>query len=262
MPGLVGNAAYPTPQNLNLGIIGQSTAGSGIIVNGTGTVTLTGTDTYTGPTSVTAGTLAVNGTVAGTGVTVTNAVLEGVGTVSSSGGVTLGNGSGSHGSAVIRAGTLATSGTFSIHALSLHTDSAFQFEVNLTTASFSVLNVTSGSLVLGAGVDPAAFDDLGTGNPNLSLGQVFPIVQVTGGGTLSGFFEGLPDGSNVSIDGDGFTIGYNHVPNEVTLTVSSTGPSPQLFTAPTSAPEPSSLTAAISGMGLLLGLGRFRRRAV
>ena len=90
MPGLIGNAAYPTPQNLNLGPIGQSTAGSGIIVNGTGTVTLTGTDTYTGATAVTGGTLAINGTVAGTGITVTNAVLEGVGTVNSTAGVTLG----------------------------------------------------------------------------------------------------------------------------------------------------------------------------
>ena len=241
MPGLIGNAAYPTPQNLNLGPIGQSTGGSGIIVNGTGTTTLAGTDTYTGSTSVTAGTLAVNGTVAGTGVTVTNAVLEGVGTVNSTAGVNLGNGTGPHGSAVIRAGTLATTGTFSIHALSLHSDSAFEFEVNLTTASFSLLNVTSGSLVLGAGVDPAAFDDLGTGNPGLHIGDVYPILEVTGGGTLSGFFEGLPDGSNVSIDGDGFTIGYNHVPNEVTLTVNSTGPSPQLFSPPAPCRNPARL---------------------
>ena len=133
---------------------------------------------------------------------------------------------------MIRAGTLATTGMFNIHALSLHTEGAFEFEVNLTTASFSVLNITSGSLALGAGVDPAAFDDLGTGNPSLTIGQMFPIVEVTGGGTLSGTFEGLPNGSSVSIDGDGFTINYNLVPNEVTLTVNSTGPSPQLFSPP------------------------------
>jgi fibronectin-binding autotransporter adhesin len=60
--------------NLNLGVIGESVAASGIDMKGLGLLTVTGAATYTGPTAVDGGTLRVTGSIASSsGVTVNNA---------------------------------------------------------------------------------------------------------------------------------------------------------------------------------------------
>ncbi len=249
-PGLVGNSAYTSAENLTLGPVGQNVSGSGLIVSGKGVVTMTGTSTYSGATSVIAGMLAINGVVAGTGVTATNATLEGIGTVNSTGGVILGDNLGLADS-IIRAGTETAIGTFNLKSLTLGTDAAFDFQANFDTGinAISLLKIANGSLVLGNGVFPATFNDQGTsGGAGVTAGEVIPIVQVTGSSAMiSGSFEGYPEGSPVDIDGTDFTIHYGTT--QVTLTATNT---------PSQVPEPGSLFMALNGVGLLLGLGRFR----
>jgi autotransporter-associated beta strand protein len=137
MPGLIGNSAYTSPENITIGAIGQSTSGSGLTISGTGTVTLTGNNTYTGATAVTGGTLAVTNALAGSGVTVSDATLSGTGTISATSGVTLGNGLGDAGTAILRAGTATAVGTLTVHGLALNNDAGFNFQVNLASDSFS-----------------------------------------------------------------------------------------------------------------------------
>jgi len=68
------NFTFSGNGNLNLGAIGESTAGSGIDMKGLGLLTVTGAGTYTGSTAVDAGTLRVTGSIASSsGVTVNNA---------------------------------------------------------------------------------------------------------------------------------------------------------------------------------------------
>ncbi len=251
-PGISGNTVYSSAEDISVGAVTETSAGSGLTVNGTGKVTLRSAASYTGSTVVSGGTLEVNSTLGGTGVVVTHSTLAGTGTVNTA--VTLGDNTGSAGSAVIRAGSSSSTGTFTVNGLVLDLESAFNFQVNISSGLFSMLKDTSGSLLLGNGLYPISFDDQGTGGtPNITVGQVFPIVQLIGGGTITGNFAGEADGSVLAIGADTFRINYNQVPGQVTLTV---------VTAPQSvqaAPEPGSL-ALLAGGGSLLGLGRFRRK--
>jgi hypothetical protein len=84
--------------------------------------------------------------------------------------------------------------------------------------------------------------------------QPFTLIDLTSG-TLSGTFEGLPNNSDFTLDGDVFQVNYTST--EVTLTAESVQtPSGQLQAAP----EPGSLASLMSGLSVLLGLHRFRRR--
>ncbi len=125
--------------NLILGPIGQSTPGSGIIVDagGTSSVTFSGNNTYTGTTVVNAGTLIVNGTHNGGGAyTVANGgTLGGDGTIGSSVSVTGG-----------RINPGATIGTLTASSVSLN--GTLSIDLNDGDANIQdVLNVT-GSLAL------------------------------------------------------------------------------------------------------------------
>lgn len=85
-----------------------ATPDGGVVVNGSGTLTLAGTQTYTGPTVVNSGTLAVNGTLGAGAVTVADGgTISGSGTIGGS--LTLGSATGG---TILASGKLSVGGAF------------------------------------------------------------------------------------------------------------------------------------------------------
>jgi len=94
---------------------------------------------------------------------------------------------------------------------------------------------------------------------SVQIGQVYYIAIHNGGGSTTGAFAGLPQASFFMMDGYEFQISYTadfggagfangtNVGNDVALLVT--------------IPEPGSLAGLCAGLGTLLGLRRFRRRA-
>ena len=224
---------------------------------GTGTIklTLTGTSTYTGGTTVNGGTLIVQGNLAATGaVTVLGGRFAGVGTI---GNVTVGDGTGAAGSSILDAGiptfnsVTGQTGTLTVGTLSLNSDAAFRFRFDNTAGLASKLVVNGGALSLGSGTVALTTSDFSVNSSSpagFTVGAIFDIIQDTTG--LSGFFTGLPESSQVQVGNNFFTINYGTVhTGDVTLT------------ALTAVPEPGSLVTIMSGLGMLAGLQRFRRKA-
>ena len=80
-----GAVINPNGHNITIAaalVHGTGTTDGGLTLNEVGTLTLTGVNTYNGPTAVSNGTLVVNGSIGTNTVTVTNAILGGVGTIS------------------------------------------------------------------------------------------------------------------------------------------------------------------------------------
>ena len=110
--------------------------------------------------------------------------------------------------------------------------------------------MTGGDVQLGAGMQHLTL--LPTITP--AVGTEFWIIDNTGSGATTGNFDGLPEGSLVSVGGDYFNIYYNadHA------TDSLTGGNDVLLVATT--PEPGSAVCLLAGVGMA-ALQRRRRRA-
>ena len=196
--------------------------------------------TYTGQTLITGGILSITGALASPTVTVANGALNGTGTLA--GNVVVGDGTGGNFTAIIDPADNASIGTLTMASLSLaNSDAAYVLELNSTGLTTDLLSVT-GALALGNGVAHLAGGDLSF-SP-LQAGQTFVVAQSPGG--VTGFFAGLPEGQQFAIGGNQYTIDYQAAGGtEIVLT---------------SVPEPGMLSSLTAGLGLLTGLGRFRRR--
>ncbi|CAN5303373.1 hypothetical protein BH09BAC4_BH09BAC4_29960 [soil metagenome] len=174
-----------------------------------GKLILNGVNEYLGATTVTSGSLVVNGSLTSP-LTVNGGLLAGTGTSTAS--VTVGTGTGA--GAVITpgnsVGTFTTSG-----GLLLNADATYQLDFNSNQASFDKL-VANGVTINNALL---AITDLGT-NGTLPAGTSYIIVDNTSSSPITGSFNGLAEGSTVSVGTNSFKITYlGGTGNDVALRV-------------------------------------------
>ena len=192
---------------------GGIVSGSGGLTKaGTGSLVLSGDNTYSGPTTVNDGSLIVNGSQPGSAVTVNAMGLLGgtgrVGNLSGSGTISPGS----------SPGTLLTS------HMTFTPNTTFQVELN---------GITPGSghdqLKVGGNVSLA-------GTLSVSLGfapgqnDTFTIIDNNANDSVTGTFNGLPEGSFLAVGGTQFQISYSAGPgeNDVTLTRATPSQPPQV----------------------------------
>ncbi|GAB4030276.1 hypothetical protein GCM10028774_04550 [Spirosoma jeollabukense] len=174
-----------------------------------GKLILNGANEYQGTTTVTSGSLVVNGSLASP-IVVNGGLLAGTGTSTAS--ITVGTGAGA-GAAIApgnSVGTFTTSG-----GLLLNADATYQLEFNSNQASFDKLvanGVTINNAVL-------AITDAGTGG-TLPTGTSYVIVDNTSSSPITGTFNGLAEGSLLTIGVNRFQITYvGGTGNDVALRV-------------------------------------------
>jgi autotransporter-associated beta strand protein len=215
--GVVSGASYAVQSGTVSAILGGS--GVALTKSTAGTVALTAVDTYTGATTVSAGALVVSGSLTGSSSTsVTNATLEGTGAITN--GVTIGNGAGAAGSAVITIGLVGTTGTLSTGALTLNSDAAYHFNLNPTLGTSDRLAVNGGLALSGTLSANVLSDEI------LSAGQVFILATSTG---ITGTFTGIGDGTDLQFGDNSYQINYGDLPgytNDLTLETVAVVPEP------------------------------------
>ncbi len=272
---LIASGAALTTENFNFNINGLSGAGT-VGKNGTGgrIVTLGNNDAngnFTGNFAQNSGTLTV--TKVGAGTQIIGGSLNNTGTMNVNGGTLIMNGTHTVGvgnytvnaggtlggtgtilfasSASLRinnGGTLApgnSAGLLTLNGglgLTMFSNSTYAVELNgLTLGSqYDSILVNSGTVTLNT---PTLQVSLGF-TPN--LGDSFSIITNATGNAVVGNFLNLPEASVFTVGSTQFQITYlGGTGNDVVLTV---------------VPEPSTLTLAAAGVGLLAILGRRRQR--
>jgi autotransporter-associated beta strand protein len=217
--------------------------GSGIIKDGSGTLTLTGSNAYSGGTTVNGGTLLVNNTIgSGTGdgnVTVNGAgtTLGGTGIISESvtvnAGANIAPGNGGHTTSVLTVGavTLAPGANFLVDINGTSAGTGYD-RLIVTASGNNQFVITNSNLVVTVGT-------------TLSVGQTFLIGQRIANQPITGQFA---QGSTVTgSDGTVFSVSYTGGNgNDIVLTVTA---------APV--PEPSTW---IGGGLAIVGLAFTQRR--
>jgi hypothetical protein len=176
-------------------------------------------------TKIGAGKLLLNNTVEG-GVSVN------AGTATIGGALTVGNSAG--GLETLAPG--ASIGTLSAASVSLASASVFQLEINSSTVATDLLSST-GAVTLALGATLSVVD---LGALVLTNSETFTFIT---GSNVTGEFAGLADGASLTVGANTFTIDY-------------TTTSVMLVAVP----EPGSVISLCGGLGVLLGLQRFRRR--
>ncbi|SFC66237.1 alginate lyase family protein [Spirosoma endophyticum] len=174
-----------------------------------GKLILNGANEYLGATTVTSGSLVVNGSLVSP-IAVSGGGVAGTGTSTAS--VTVGTGAGT-GAAIAPGNSV---GTFTTSAgLLLNADATYQLEFNSNQASFDKL-VANGVTINNALL---AITDVGTGG-TLPTGTSYVIVDNTSSSPVTGTFNGLAEGSMVTLGTNSFQITYlGGTGNDVALRV-------------------------------------------
>ena len=251
-------ASSGTLRNLN-GLFGSTGAAMPLSKIGTGTLTFEGTMNYAGPTQVSAGALVVKGSLTGTSSVQVDdsASLSGTGTIQSA--VTVK--SGGTLSPGLDSGTLIA--TLATGALSLESNSLLKLDIDSSTLTSDMLNISSSFSLAGTNDVRLSITDLG--NAVLTeFSSALVLAHYATGTGVGGLFSvnGLQmsdydanafDPATTSY----FTIGSNHYMVDYNYSVGGD----DRYIALIVVPEPGALTALVAGGSLLLGLSRRRRPA-
>lgn len=180
------------------GTIVEGTPPTNLIKTGTGTLTLASSNTYSGGTLVSGGTLLAtnpSGSATGTGDVVVSgagSVLGGIGHISGQVAVTSGG--------TINPGVGTPFGTLSTGAVTFAAGTNFNVGLGVTTGD--QLSVTGA-------VDLSSATLIATSNVAAQPGNVFVIIANDGIDPTVGTFVGLPEGTELTINGETYTITYN-----------------------------------------------------
>jgi len=204
--------------------------------NGGTRLNLNAPGTYTGTTSVqhAKASLYINNTLA-SNVSVSAGFVGGTGTIAPTASTVIGNGSGTADSTIDAAGS--SIGTLTLGSLSLASDARVTAQINSTTLAADQLKAY-GNVTIDAATQLIVTD---AGSATLTGGE-FVLLRTMGGASITGTFAGLPDGAQVVLGANTYTIDYT--PDRVALVI----------------PEPASLLSA-GAMALALLGGRRRRVA-
>jgi autotransporter-associated beta strand protein len=256
-----GNITFDSTIDTNGKNLTLSTAGSGFLSgvisgsgsftqDGSGTTTLIAVNTYSGATSAIAGTLLVDGSIASSSTTVfAHGTLGGTGvtgTVSMVGGNNFNPGGtlapGDNGTGLLTTASLSMQGGPTLAIELGGTNAGFSYDQvavngnfslsqNLLIATLPVLHVT-----LVNGFHPAG-------------GEGFTIVNITGAGTTTGIFQGLPEGATLTLaGGERFTISYHGGDgNDVVLTALNQAP---VNAVPATQEIEANVATAIAGLSM------------
>lgn len=208
---ITGNIANAGTLELSSAIamtMGNVITGTGSLSKtGAGTLTLSGASTYTGTTMISAGTLAVTGSLAaGSAVTVASGgTLGGTGTVA--GTVTVQSGG------TIAAGS--SPGILTTGNLALNAGGTASFELNGATAGTQHDQIdVNGTVNLGG-----ATLELSIGG-SFGIGNTLILIDNDGVDAITGTFDGLAEGTNLTRSGYTFQISYaGGSGNDAVLTV-------------------------------------------
>jgi autotransporter-associated beta strand protein len=197
-------------------VMSQISTASSIQKEGAGRMRLTANNTYAGGTAVNAGQLQVDGSQPQSAVTLSNATLQGSGTVGAI------NITGTSGIIAPGAGLgILTCANFNPGAGGSAT---LQLELNGTLPGFGhdQLNAQGTVRLTGVKLSPS----LGFAS---SVNDQFTIINNDGSDAVVGTFTGLPQGTNFYISGELFQINYSGgTGNDVVLTRLVTPPKPAL----------------------------------
>ncbi len=252
-PRLAGTTTLPTPTatitnsdsvnrhtlTVNQATVTTAFAGSitgnlNLTKTANGTLNLTGASNITGALAVNGGTVAIATSTVGSASTATGGTLAVQGAANTPSALT-----------VLNSLTLPGTTTLSLDITGTTAGSSG------TAGGFSQVFVSTGTVTLGSNIALTL-----NGYAPSTAGDTFDIINNAGGSAVVGTFaNAVPDpfGGNtpqVVFGNVTFDISYASGPtgNDVVLTV-------------VAVPEPGSLAAVISGLGMLVGLQRFRRRS-
>jgi len=175
---------------------GNASGGLAIKKAGTGTFTLSGVNSYSGTTTVDAGVLLVNtpGSITSPVTVNTGAIFGGTGSSTNTVTVTAG--------ATLAPGKQGIDTFTTTSALTLNTGATYAVELSSTDGLSDTTNangVTLNNATL-------ALTDIAPGT--LPLGAAFTIINNTGSSAVSGTFNGLPEGAEISIGAYTFILTY------------------------------------------------------
>ena len=291
------NRTLTVNQSINTSFAGALSGNLTLAKTGTGTLQLLGNESYTGMTNVSGGTLQIAGTLAGPAtVTGSGSVLSILGTLNNTatagvggtlnvgsdakhgtinGAITAADGGTINGVGFTRAITVQGGGTLApgngVGAITMNGNlnlsaptAHLSLELGGTAlASNDFIEMLGGTVTLG-GEAQIAFANSGNYTP--AIGDTYYVIVNLPGLAINGTFGNDGQGYILADNGDTFRVSYNAnffdsnnaATHGAAGFTSSNGHDValQLYAVP----EPGSFAAVISGLGMLAGLQRFRRR--